>query len=328
MLSRVADAIFWMSRYIERAENIARFIDVNLLMMLDMPAGLNEQWMPLVDTTGENKDFVKRYGEGTRENVIEFLTFDRKNPNSIYSCLRAARENARSVREIIPSEMWEQVNRFYLTVHSRDSQERALEDPHNFFTEVKINSHLFEGINNATMSHGEPWHFTRLGRMLERADKTSRLVDVKYYILLPSVTDIGTPFEDIQWSAVLKSTSALEMYRQKHGRISPHPVVDFLVLDRHFPRAIHYCLARAEESLHAISGTPIGSFGNIAERRLGQLRSELAYARVEEIITGGLHEFLDNLQTKVNLVGDAIYATFLTLRKVGKNSEVAEGILK
>jgi uncharacterized alpha-E superfamily protein len=318
MLSRVADSIFWMGRYIERAENVARFIDVNLHMILDLPVGSKEQWEPLVITSGDREQFAARYGTGaTQENVIRFLAFDTENPNSIVSCLRAARENARSVREIISSEMWEQVNTFYLTVTSPGAARRAKESPHDLFTEIKMASHLFEGLTETTMSHGEGWHFCRLGRLLERADKTTRLLDVKYFILLPRLTDVGSPFDDIQWSAVLRSASGFEMYRKRHGRIAPDPIVDFLLLDREFPRAVHYCLINAEESLHAISGTPVGTFRNSAEQRLGQLRSELGYARVDDILAGGLHEFLDGLQAKLNQVGDAIFETFFALRPVG-----------
>ena len=152
MLSRVADSIYWLNRSIERAENVARFIDVNLHLMLDLPAGTTEQWAPLVDTTGDEELFQERYGEATRENVVAFLTLDTDNPNSIYAGLRAARDNARSVREIISSEMWEQVNTFYLMVRDAAAQGRVMAEPHAFFTEVKMASHLFVGITDATMS--------------------------------------------------------------------------------------------------------------------------------------------------------------------------------
>jgi uncharacterized alpha-E superfamily protein len=175
-------------------------------------------------------------------------------------------------------------------------------------------SHLFVGITDATMSHGEGWHFARLGRLLERADKTSRILDVKYFILLPAAADVGTPFDDIQWAAVLKSASALEMYRKRHGRLSPDRVADFLILDREFPRAMHDCIVKAGESLNAISGTPAGTFHNLAEQRLGRLRSDFDYARIEEIIASGLHEFLDTFQAKLNRVGDAIHETFFAMR--------------
>ena len=315
MLSRVVDSIYWMSRSIERVENIARFIDVNLLMILDLPAGSSEQWSPLVSATGDDAKFKARYGTADREQVIQFLAFDRENPNSIVSCLRAARENARSVREIISSDMWEQINTFYLMVNA--AADRGIESPHDFFQQVKQGGHLFEGLTNATFSHGEGWHFCRVGRLLERADKTSRILDVKYFILLPAVSDIGTPFDNIQWAAVLRSTSALEMFRKQYHHISPDNIIDFLVLDREFPRAIHYCLVQAQESLHALSGTPAGTFRNPAEQHMGQLRAELAYIGVQQVLNQGLHEFLDALQTKLNLTGDGIFETFFALRPIG-----------
>src|SRR5262245_49192166 len=203
MLSRVAQSIYWMSRYVERAENVARFVDVNHHLLLDLPSVGGEQWQPLVLTTGDRALFMERYGGFTRDNVIRFLTFDGSNPNSIISCLTAARENARSIRETISSEMWEQVNHFYLLVNSMAGQTDWMDAPYQFFSDVKKASHLFDGIAMTTLSHGDAWYFYQLGRLLERADKTSRILDVKYFLLLPSVADVGSSFDDIQWAAVL-----------------------------------------------------------------------------------------------------------------------------
>jgi len=317
MLSRVADSIYWMSRYIERAENVARFIDVNLNLMLDLRVGATQQWQPLVDTTGDTQAFKERYGRATRRNVISFLCFDSENPNSIVSCVRTARENARSVREVISSEMWEQINQFYLMVNSTTAKAESLTDPQEFFASVKTASQLVAAVTDATMTHGEGWHFSRLGRELERADKTSRILDVKYFLLLPAVADVGTTFDDIQWAAVLRSASAFEMYRKRHGRIAPNRIVEFLLLDAEFPRAIRYCVVTARESLYAISGTAPGMFRNAAERLLGELCSELAYAQIDEIIAAGLHEYLDQLQTKMNRVSVGIYDTFFAVRVAG-----------
>ncbi len=316
MLSRVANAIYWMNRYIERAENYARFIEVNATLMLDLPEGTAEQWEPLVRTTGDDALFADRYGKATKENVIAFLAADTSNPNSILSCYAAARENARSVREIISSEMWEQVNRSYLTVTEAVSSGRVTRNPHSFFAEVKTASHLFGGITDATMSHGEGWHFGRLGRLMERADKTSRILDVKYFIMLPDVSDVGTPFDSLQWSALLKSASALEMYRKQYGRIAPQQVCEFLILNPYFPRAIRYCLIKGEDSLHAISSSGGEVRQNQAEKRLGRLRSELDYADIADVLKGGLHEFLDNFQARLNHVGDTIFDTFFALHPV------------
>jgi len=303
-----------MSRYVERAENVARFIDVNLKLMLDDALGGAQQWLPLVNTTGDHEEFTRRYPEPSARNVIHFLTFDAENPNSMVSCLRAARENARTVREIISSEMWLQLNKFYLMVNSAAARENGLGSSYEFFDEVKLASHLFTGITEATMTQNEAWHFTRLGRLLERTDKTSRILDVKYFILLRSVQDVGTPLDDIQWAAVLRSASAFEMYRKRHGRISPKGVVEFLLLDPEFPRAIRFGLLAARDSLHAISGTPLGTFKSPPEKLLGQLCSDLSYASVDEIIEEGLHEYLDELQTKINTLGGGIFDTFFALK--------------
>lgn len=316
MLSRVANSIYWLSRYMERAENVARFVDVNLQMILDLPAGSREQWAPLVIITGDDAAFAAGYRGASRENVIRFLSFDTENPNSIISCLRSARENARTVRETISPEMWEQINTCYLMVNAAAYDRGVMESPGSFFTEVKKASALFEGLADATMLHGDGWHFYRMGRLLERADKTSRLLDVKYFILLPSAADVGTTLDDIQWAAVLRSASAFEMYRKRHGPLAVEKVTGFLLLDHEFPRSVHYCLAHTDDSLHAITGTPAGAFRNPAERRLGHLRAELAYTDVQEIIAGGLHEFLDALQSKLNRVDQAIYASFFALRPV------------
>lgn len=315
MLSRVADSIYWMCRYIERAENIARFINVNWRLMLDMPiAGQQPQWEPLVQVTGDSEAFFAKYGIANRDNVVQFLTFDTDYPNSILNCLAAARENARTIREIIPVDMWELVNTFYSSVREAQAKHRHTPLKFEFFNSIVRNSSAFVGQTMTTMTHNDGWHFCRVGRMLERADKTSRILDVKYFYLLPSVHDVGTPIDNVQWSALLRSTSALQAYRQKYGRIAPHHVVTYLLLEREFPRSVAYCAERVQDSLHAITGTPIGTYGNEAERRAGMLMSELAYTRVEDVMRVGLHEFVDSCQMKLNAIGAAVFDTYFALR--------------
>jgi len=317
MLSRVANSIYWLNRYVERAENIARFIDVNLNLLLDSPSVMTQQWEPLVATTGDRLLFKSRYGEANADNVIQFLTFDQEYSNSILSCLTIARENARSVREIISSEMWEQVNLFYLMVkEASQKQHLTLTQLPSFFAEVKTASHLFAGVTDATMSHNEGWHFGRVGRLLERADKTARILDVKYFILLPSPNDVGTALDELQWIALLKSASGYEMYRKRQRRINPDGIANYLILDREFPRSIAYCLLQAERSMHEITSTTLGSWNNSAERALGKVRSELDFITIEEIIQQGLHEFLDHIQTQLNSVGASIFETFFALEPV------------
>ena len=325
MLSRVAEAIYWVGRYIERAENTARFIDVNLHMSLDAPIAFSDQWQPLVAITGNKERFPARYEVATRENVIHFLTSDLANPSSIASCLHKARENARSIRDVISSELWEQINRFHLTVNNPAGAQRAQYDSFQFFSEIRLQSHLIAGVADHTMSHNQAWHFLQMGRMIERADNTSRLLDVKYFLLLPSTEHVGSAVDEMQWSILLRSASAFEMYRKRFGRISPESVVDFLLLDQEFPRSIHFCVMCAEESLRAISASPPGTFRNRAEQRLGLLRSELAYAQVYDIISRGLHEFLDGLQSNLNKIGYSIAEAFFAIEPVTQRANGAGG---
>ena len=309
LLSRVADSVYWIARYIERAENVARFIGVNLNLQLDLPLAPAQQWQPLIDTSGDAAVFKDRFGSATQAKVIEYLAYDLENSNSIASCLRFARENARSVRETISSEMWAQVNGMYLQIQTQ----RSLPEPERMldvFREIRMGCHLFQGITDATMTHNEAWHFMRMARKLERADKTSRLLDVKYFMLLPSLADVGTPYDDIHWSAVLKSVSGFEMYRKKYGRITPADVVEFLVMDHEFPRAVRFCIKSASDSLHAITRTPAGAFRYRSEQLMGRLRAELDFASVESVIRGGLHEYLDGLQMKMNEIDKCLASDF------------------
>jgi uncharacterized alpha-E superfamily protein len=211
--------------------------------------------------------------------------------------------------------MWEQINSLYLLI-AMESRKNLDDGLPQFCREVRMACHLFQGIKHSTMSHNEAWNFIRLGTSLERADKTTRILDVKYFILLPSVSDVGTPYDDIQWSAVLKSVSGFEMYRKCYGRISPERVVEFLLLDGEFPRAVRYCLGLADNSVHAITGTRLGAFSCSAEQRLGLLRSELDYAHVDPILQAGLHEFFDGLQAKMNTIDECIRGDFFAQRPI------------
>lgn len=325
MLSRVASSVYWMTRYIERAENIARFISVNLNLTLDFPAEVSRQWQPIIMATGDHQLFEKKHGtEYSARNVIHFLALDQAYSNSIISCLRAARENARSVREIISSEMWEQVNRYYLELKQAGTTDYASRNPHKFFKIIIMRGHMFTGLLYSTMSHGEAFQFALTGLLLERADKTSRILDVKYFMLLPQAGEINTPYDSIQWGAVLKSASALEMYRKRFHRIIPKQVCDFLIFDGEFPRSIRYCLKMGEQSLHKISGNPVGMVSNPAEKALGRLCADLDYSDIDETISMGMHEYLDDLQTKINVVGGCIHDAFFKVATVPNNGGAAQ----
>lgn len=316
MLSRVANSIYWMCRYIERAENVARFISVNLNLLLDMPFEKGRHWEPLIMTTGDQSIFESRNSNYDRETVIRFLTFDREYCNSIISCLAAARENARSIREIISSEMWEHLNNFYLELVEAGSPNFAKDDPHRFFKIIQMRSYLFAGLLDCTMSHGEAWNFARIGMMVERADKTSRIMDVKYFMLLPQLEMVNTPIDNIQWTAVLKSASAFEMYRKEHHRITPRKVAEFLIFNSQFPRSIRHCIYEAKTCLRRISGSPSEAVRNLAEKRLGRLEADLEYTDIEDVFDRGMHEYLDSVQKRLNKVDTAIGTTFFNLKQL------------
>jgi uncharacterized alpha-E superfamily protein len=318
MLSRVANSIYWMNRYLERAENAARMIETQLHMVLDLPS-LREDpdaWKPLVDITGDEEYFKEKLGDPTQENVMFFHTFDGSYAHSIKSCLTAARENARSIREVIPSEIWEKINKLYLEVAGMGTSIRAFKDPHKFYSDIKMACHLIMGIAYTTMSRGEGWHFAQLGRYLERADKTSRILDVKYFIILPRLDYVGSSMDSVQWSALLKSTSSFEMYRKRFNLISPENIVDFLVFDREFPRSILFCVNQAEQALSKIMGTPVGTFNNDLEKQFGKLSGKLNYTNVTEVMNFGLHQFLDGVQSDLNDLGEAIHENFFAIKQV------------
>ncbi|KUG28777.1 hypothetical protein ASZ90_001347 [hydrocarbon metagenome] len=303
MLSRVANAVYWMSRYLERAGNLARFVEVNWHLTLDLPGAGAGEWRPLVIASGDQALFEERYGEYDAATVTTFLCFDRDYPNSIASCLWAARENARAIREVIPYEMWEQVNVFHHLVHEAANRPlQVVDNPSEFCQEIKLRDFILEGISRDAMIHDEAWHFSRLGRQLERCDKTSRILDVNCHLLLPGLSGTGQGFDSIHWSALLRATSALNAFRRCRGRISPAKVAEFLLFDHDFPRSILYGLGSAQRSLHAVTGTRMGYFSRGSERLLGQLCSDLSYLTIEDVFEQGLHRFTDRLQTRMNTI--------------------------
>jgi uncharacterized alpha-E superfamily protein len=339
MLSRVADSIYWMNRQIERAENLARAVETTLDLALEGTISHGRLWNALVCTFGDEDDFWPRYGLANQDNVITVLSFDTAYHNSISSCLQAARENARTIRDLISSPMWEAINQAHLFVRSAASGGAHLHNPREFLDEVKRASQLITGVTDATMSHGEAWHFARMGRLIERADKTSRVLDVEHYfhpaasasappglgmdaVAHPAASASamhgeGDAADAVQWSAVLESASALEMYRKQYGVVSRRDVAEFLIFDRLFPRAIHFCLTKAEESLLAVTGGAKGAYTNPAEQRLGRLRAKLDYGAIDEVLAGpgGLHGFIDGFQTQLNGTSEAIHDTFFALRR-------------
>lgn len=315
MLSRVADSLYWMSRYIERAENNARIADVNLQLLLDLtnPSEIDPQaiWEPIISSLEENELFASLYDTLDGKAVIDFVSLQKKNPNSIYSCLAHARENARTTREQISSEMWEQINRLYLFVKGDGAKKLVRTSPYEFFNRVIAGSHLFQGITDATMTHGEGWDFIKIGKLLERADCTSRILDVKYHILLPSGEKVGGNVDTIQWMSVLKSCSALEAYRKIYvGQVAPWRVAEFIITHSAFPRSIRFSVDCFDAALHHISGSADSKYANEAERLSGRLRSDLDYITIGDIFKFGLHEYLEQIQDKLAEISSAMQDSY------------------
>lgn len=235
MLSRVAENVYWMARYVERAESIARVMDVNNHLALDMPESEPDQWLPLIAIMSDEEPFFKKHKIADRDAVIHFMACDADNSNSIVSCLKSARENARSIRELIPSDAWVHLNTLYLKVSAAAEQGVYAFTP-DALNDIRLGSHLFFGLLSDIMTRDEGYYFAQLGRFIERADKTSRVIDVKYFLLLPSPSDVGSPLDTIQWAAMLKSVSAYEMFHKRNPSIHPPRVVDFLLRDDSFHR--------------------------------------------------------------------------------------------
>lgn len=298
----------------ERAENIARLIDVNAQLMLDVPLQqaqrLNKNWVPIADCLGEDYLTSKKRPGTSAASVTEFLVFDRDNSNSILSCLCAARENARTIREQISTEMWEQVNRAYLWCIAPSARRLFAKNSYAFFQQIKQISFIFQGMTDTTLVHGEGWDFIQMGKYLERADKTSRVLDEKYHILHGLE---GMPKDDLlQWGAVLRSCSARQTYQKIYvAEVNPVKVAELLLLDTTFPRSVRFCIQKVDDALRRISGVPHGHFSNAVEKITGRLSAELSFSAIEEIFSMGLHQAMDDLQIKLNQIGEAIDKVYL-----------------
>ncbi|MEO1002166.1 MAG: alpha-E domain-containing protein [Cyanobacteria bacterium J06638_7] len=299
MLSRVADSLYWINRYVERAENISRFVEVSEAMALDCPPGSAEPWLPLIDASGDRELFDSLYPHGTPEQVVEFLVSAEANPSSVVNCIRHARENARQIREVITTEMWEQINDIYWTL--QENEGFWSQQPQEVLREIRRACQLFYGITDATLSRDLSWQFSRLGRLLERADKTTRILDVKYFLLLPSPDEVGGVLDELQWISLLRSAGAYQMFRQSRQQaIEPKEVAAFLLLNPIFPRSVRYCLQRIHETLHIVRGQAVPAVPDDLECLSGITLGRWSYTHIEDLIASGLHESIDALQSDLN----------------------------
>lgn len=324
MLSRVADALFWLNTYIERSENIARFIHVNMHLILDLYFERDARhWEPLIIVTGDEDAFNAKYDEVNEANVIHFLTFDTTNPNSVISCISAARENAKSIREVISSEMWEQINHLYMLV-KENSRKRKIENLHGFFKQIILESNLFTGLSDATMLHSEGLFYGHLGRMLERTDKTTRMIDVKGFMLLPSAETSDSPYDILQWSALLKSLSAFELYRKTNRSITSQKTIQFLLFNEAFPRSVIHCIKRSHEILNKLQEFLVDT--RVVNESLENLCLWLEKLNAHEVLQIGLHQFIDEVQLQLIQIINDINKSFFCLDFAVEAEKIASSV--
>ena len=308
MISRVAEHCFWLSRYLERAENTARVLEVNHTLLLDFEVPVEQQWRPILIINGIH-DWP---GQPDAESVQRFMTWDPANPCSIATSIASARENARIIREVLSAELWERLNYYYHWLNGDQARELYDRDRHEFYGQIKRVNQLLHGISEATMSRDEGWEFFRLGKYLERACQTGRILDVKYHLLLPTPEHIGTVIDSAHWAAILKSCSGQETFHRARGGIGLGiSVADFLIFDPVFPRSIRYCLTACRDAAHQISGRQWGQGpGNQPERLLDGLIDWLNLVTIDDLVRAGLHESLTSMIDQVHVLGDAVRQTF------------------
>ncbi|WP_018411303.1 alpha-E domain-containing protein [Methyloversatilis thermotolerans] len=310
MLSRTADHLYWMARYIERAENVARMLDVNYRMSMVPQAdgGVDAGWGATLSINGLEEAFRAKRAEATMDAVLDFMVFDTTNPSSIMNCLRAARENAHAVRGTITSEMWETTNDTWLKMREYPRWKLAGSEIGEFFEWVKFRSHLSRGVTVGTMVRDEALHFLRLGTFLERADATARFIDVKYHMLVDAAAPPDAAADYYQWSALLRSVSAFEVYRKVYrDLITPVKVTELLILNDRMPRSLRRSMVEVYENLLAVSNYR----SRETERRAGELQASLKFGRIEDVFARGLHEYLTQFIVRVNDLGNRISNDFL-----------------
>lgn len=302
MLSRVADALFWMSRYLERAEQAARMLDVAFHLDLDLAGvvggGYDLHWVGVMTTLQQPGEFVDRYPNvPVPRALMRWLSTDADNPNGIAACVARARANARGVRGALPNEVWRQLNTLYWQLRDGEFTARADDSPSDYFTAVEAGSRAVQGACDALMARDEGWHFIQLGKYLERADVTTRAVDVHHELLRELTAEAEDPLAHLHWAGALRACGAYHPYQRQHvGRVDPPRVVEFLLTHPAVPRSTRFCLDAAARALADIRGEGWRSGETRAERLLGRVRSDLRYADLGGLIgTPRLHGFLDDL---------------------------------
>jgi uncharacterized alpha-E superfamily protein len=314
VISRVAESCFWLNRYVERVDVLSRMLQVNLAFQLDVSLPDAERWRPLVVVSGQAQDFLARTPEDELddpERVQEYLTWSDENPSSLYSSLRGARENARTIRETISLEMWETLNDLWVWMGDRRARRLYASDRHSFYGHLRNQCMLFHGVTQETMLHEDPFEFMRLGTALERAGQTARVLDVKYHSVGPTDAESETPEEVAEWLAVLRFCSGVEPFLKREDRsLSGRDVAEFLLFDPAFPRSVLHNLERARHFLSLVRPPEPTSVGARTQARLLETLEQLARMGIDTVLAEGLHEVLTWIVDSAAEICASVYEDF------------------
>ena len=309
MLSRVAERMYWIGRYLERTENTARLINVNSNLLLDLPRMVKHIWRAMIDISKTNDLFYSRYEKADEKSVVRFLLSDENNPSSVISSMHIVRENLRATREIMPSEGWELINEFYLYVRQHTRHPLKRDAQYEFLNTIISYCQQMTGLLFGNMSHVSSYNFIRIGRNLERADMTSRIVDVGCMNLLRRRFKIPETYDNILWMNVLRSLSAYQMYRQYvHDRVNGEDVVDFLLKNLEFPRSVAHCLS---ELCNCVTQLPQN---DLPLRTISHVQRMCADTDIHKLYESNLHGFIDKLQVDLAAIHDQVNQTWFQFK--------------
>jgi uncharacterized alpha-E superfamily protein len=324
LLARYADSIFWLARYVERAENLARILDVNETFSRDSHGAQN--WRSIIQLNSDEARFFAGGREVSPQHVLQFYVVDADNPTSIVSAIRAARENARTLRPLISTEMWVQLNMFHNRLAALGMADLAPARLAALFAMIKEACQTHTGITEGTFFRDQGWYFYWLGRYLERADQTTRLVDIKYHLLLPEISDVGSPTDVSQWNALLRSAAGYHAYRRLHtASTTPARVAGFLLLNQAFPRSVHHCVREVGRLLAEVKSRYALRGGNDAAEELDRLGAVLGTLTITAILGHGLHEFLDLIQRQLIAISHDVSTAFFGYAGEASHSATALG---
>ncbi len=314
--------MFWLARYMERAENLARILDVNETFSRDARGSQN--WLSIVHLHADTEAFFKKHQAATANNVIHYYVLDPENHSSIHASIKAARENARTLRPLISTELWTQLNMYYSWVRGLTPADAGRADLSRLSSKIKEACQTHTGILEGTLYRDEGWYFYQLGKLIERADQTTRLLDIKYHMLLPTATEVGSALDVSQWNALLRSAAGYHAYRRVQPRgMSPASVAGFLIFNNAFPRSLAVGVSAIDEIVIRLRQRYGLRTGNRTLEILDGLRGTLANRSIEMVLGGGLHEFLDWVQLQLIAITDDLGRSFFGHDVVQEQSQVA-----